>query len=72
MPQDQNQSLTQLELAEVEAASDVLDADLEGHRSSELPAATASPQAMPAGPAPTETDLAQAEAASDVTHTDPA
>ncbi len=72
MTKDQTPNLQDWELAEAEAESDVIDADVEGLGAPALPATQAAPQEMPAGPAPTETDLAQAEAASDVTHTDPA
>jgi len=71
VPHDQTTHLTNVELAEAEAASDVLDADLEGAR--ELRAAATARLETTALPAPvTETELAQAECDSDLSHAEPA
>lgn len=73
MPNDLTLQLTPWELAEAEAESDVIDADLEGCGSPELPAASATPPETPAGSTTvTEAELAHAECESDLSHTEPA
>jgi hypothetical protein len=66
MPNHPAPQLSPWELAEAEAESDVIDADLE------VPAASAARPQTPAGPTTaTETELTQAEYESDLSHSDP-
>jgi len=61
--------LTPLELAEAEAGSDLLDADVEGH-GADAPPTAALPRTPVAPPAVGETEIAAAESQSDLSHVD--
>ena len=61
--------LTPLELAEAEAESDLLDADVEGH-GADAPPTAAVPEPPVAPPAIGETEIAAAESQSDLSHVD--
>ena len=73
MPNDHTPQLTSWELAEAEAESDLIDADLEGCGSQEIAPAFAAPQETPAGSTTvSEAELAHAECESDLSHAEPA
>ena len=69
MPTDEEHRPTELELAEAEVESDIMDADVEGIAEAPPPAAASDQETFVAGDV-SEEGLAEADSESDLTHAD--